>query len=406
MNQINKQVDIAIIGGGLVGSMLAILCDKLGLSTALIEQKTLQILQPDNPLDMRHIALSHGSKKILQAIGLWPALKPYTYPITQIHVSDQGRWGFTRLSAKEQQMPALGYVIAYHDLQHILSQQVQKCSYVAYYTDTKLISSQLQQEQWHLALENQQTFPITAKLLIAADGLNSPLRANANIAAIEKDYGQIAIVTTVKVTKPQLTTAYERFTQQGPIALLPAGKDYCALIWTVASEHAEKYLAQTDTQFLQTIQAYFGYRLGKFIAVGQRQSFPLKLVVAQEQHRQRLLLLGSAVHNLHPIAAQGFNLALRDMAGLTDILKQNLADVGQALVLTEYLALRQADQQRTVRFTDGLVLLFSNQFFPLVLLRNSLMVLFDLCPPAKAWLGRYGAGRLGKLSSLARGEPL
>lgn len=406
MNNIQKQFDLCIVGGGLVGSALAIACNQLGLKIALVEQKTLAALQPNNPLDMRHIALSHGSKTIFNNLGIWNALAPFANAIENIHVSDQGAWGFTRLSAAEQHMPALGYVIPYHDLQSVLSQQLQHCEHVTYFTDTSLLSSGLVDDAWQLTLENKQQINIAAKLMIAADGVHSNLRKANHIEMLEKDYQQMAIVTTLAVSHPKSDIAYERFTQEGPIALLPAGDNLMALVWTVDTERAQAYLQASDNDFLQMIQQAFGYRVGKFTQVGKRQSFPLKLLVAQEQTKQRLLFLGSSVHNLHPIAAQGFNLALRDIAGLYDALQSNLDDIGAENTLSMYLSQRKQDQKRTVRFTDGLVLLFSNRFLPMVKLRNSLMLLLDIYKPGKAWLGKYGAGRLGKLPSLSRGAEL
>lgn len=406
MNNIQQRFDLCIVGGGLVGSALAIACNQLGLKTALVEQKTLAVLQPNNPLDMRHIALSHGSKIIFNNLDIWSALAPYTNAIEKIHVSDQGAWGFTRLSAAEQDMPALGYVIPYHDLQSVLSQRLQDCEHVTYFTDTSLLTSGLINDTWQLTLENNEQLAISAKLMIAADGIHSNLRTANNIEMLEKDYQQTAIVTTLAVSHPKTDIAYERFTQEGPIALLPAGDNLTALVWTVDTERAQAYLQASDSDFLQMIQQAFGYRVGKFTQVGKRQSFPLKLLVAQEQIKNRLLFLGSSVHNLHPIAAQGFNLALRDIAGLYDILKDNIDDIGSEHVLSSYLSKRKQDQKRTVRFTDGLVLLFSNRFLPLVKLRNSLMLLLDIYKPGKAWLGKYGAGRLGKLPSLSRGTEL
>jgi len=406
MNKEQTQFDICIIGGGLVGSALAIVCDRLGLKTALVEKKSMALLQPNDPLDVRHIALSHGSKKIFEGLNIWQCLQKFAHAIENIHVSDQGYFGFTRLSAKAQKMPAMGYVISYHDFQKTLSQQLQTCEKVTYYTDTTLIASGLVGDIWHLTLENSTQTQIEAKLMVAADGINSLLRKSYQVETIEKSYEQTAIVTTLKVSQPNGMTAYERFTQDGPMAILPAGDDYCAFIWTVQNEKAQAYLQQNDEAFLKTAQTAFGYRVGQFLQVGKRQSFPLKLLVCDEQVRERLLFLGNAVHNLHPIAAQGFNLALRDIAGLADILKSHRDDIGAKAVLDEYAMARKQDQKRTIRFTDGLILLFSNKFLPLVKLRNTLMILFDLYPAGKSWLGKYGAGRLGKLSTLAKGESL
>jgi 2-octaprenyl-6-methoxyphenol hydroxylase len=402
-----KQYDIGIVGGGLVGSVLAIACSTLGLNVLLIERKAREVLQPENPLDFRHIALSHGSKIILNSMGIWPHLEKYTHPIENIHVSELGRWGFTRLCAHEQNMPALGYVIAYHDFQAALSSLVETCQQIDYFTEASLKDSVLLDKTWQLTIHQKETEQIAeVKLLIGADGLDSPLRTQHQIDVFEKSYDQVAIVTTLRVSHPQATTAFERFTQEGPIAILPVGNDRVALIWAVKTETARHYKDLSDKAFIEKIQSFFGFRLGYFLSLGARQQFPLKLSIAQSQINTRLLFLGSAVHHLHPIAAQGFNLALRDIATLMDVIKSQPENIGDAKGLNDYLLYRQKDQKRTIKFTDGLVLLFSNNFLPLAFLRNALMSILELSLPAKIALGKYGAGRLGKLSSLARGKKL
>lgn len=392
--------DLCIIGGGPVGSILALASARLGLKVTLIEKKNLHQLQPASPLDFRHLALSQGSQQILQGLELWSHLALYAIPIKHIHVSEKGQWGLTHLSAVEQDMPALGYVIPFHCLQKELSQALMNTPNIRYEINTEGYQAKLKEDGWQLEIGNGSV--ISAKLLVAADGLDSALRKNHNIQTIEKNYHQMAIVTTLSVSHPKPDVAFERFTKEGLLAVLPAGDNKVGLVWALSTYKARAYSELEDVQFLEKLQDNFGFRLGYLLALGKRQLFPLKLSISEKQVDDRLIFLGSAMLHLHPIAAQSFNLALRDVAWLFDIFKKNLVDIGSESLLAQYALLRKTDQKRIVRFSDGLVMLFSNQFAPLVLLRNLLMAFCDISLSGRVWLAKYGAGRLTQSPSLMK----
>jgi len=241
---------------------------------------------------------------------------------------------------------------------------------------------------------------------VAADGANSAIREQLGIQTQERDYRQTAVIANVSTDKPHNHIAYERFTDSGPLALLPMTEQRCALVWTVAADQSESLLALDDATFLQRLQQHFGYRLGRFTRVGVRHAFPLQLLQAKESVRARLALAGNAMHTLHPIAGQGFNLGLRDVAALVDVIldaRRDGRDIGALNILQRYAQWRQADQRRVALFTDSMVRLFGQSLPPVVGLRDAGMLALDLCPPAKRWFGRMTMGRAGRLPRLARG---
>ncbi|MFN7096303.1 MAG: 2-octaprenyl-6-methoxyphenyl hydroxylase [Gammaproteobacteria bacterium] len=397
--------DIIINGGGLAGNSLALALAHTSLTIGVIEP-----YPPSEPqrnlLESRTIALSHGACRIYQGMDVWSELAPHCTPIQHIHVSDKGHFGITRIHAKEQHMPALGYVLQIAEVNRVLSEKVKQHANIHYLCPAKIKQAHLIDNEWQLELESAQDAvqTIFCKLLIAADGGQSPLRQMAGLSAEEKDYQQTAIVTSVQLSRPHENIAYERFIADGPIALLPVKENVCAVIVTVANEKLQSWQAMTDTQFLQALQREFGYRLGRFQQIGTRVNYPLKLITTSKQTAPQFALVGNAAHALHPIAAQSFNLSLRDIATLAELItnavkKQQV--IYSAALLDEYVALRQDDQTRTVRFTDGLVEIFSSSF--LALPRSIAMTGLDMVPPLKTLLGKYGAGTLGKLSRLGRG---
>jgi len=246
----------------------------------------------------------------------------------------------------------------------------------------------------------------TAKLLVAADGAQSPIREQLGIRTTRRDYRQTAIIANVTTDKAHDNVAYERFTDSGPLALLPMTGQRSALVWTVHERQCEDIMALDDGEFLQRLQERFGYRLGRFTRVGRRHVFPLQLLQAAESVRPRLALIGNAVHTLHPIAGQGFNLGLRDVAALVDVLldaRRSGRDFGALEVLQRYADWRLADQRHVALFTDSMVRLFGQSFPPVAWLRDAGMLALDICPPAKRWFGRMTMGRAGRLPRLARG---
>jgi 2-octaprenyl-6-methoxyphenol hydroxylase len=254
-----------------------------------------------------------------------------------------------------------------------------------------------------------QTVLLTARLLVAADGANSRVRQQLGIDALRWDYGQTAVIANVSPALPHGNTAYERFTAAGPLALLPMSEGRCAVVCTVDRRDRDAVLALDDAAFLAHLQDRFGDRLGRFRRVGQRQDYPLFMVKSREHARHRVAVIGNAAHTLHPIAGQGFNVGIRDVAVLAEVIIDAWRagdDPGQLAVLERYANWRRWDQRRAIAFTDGLARLFVNPLPPLRLARNLGLLAFDLCPPVKRLLARQTMGLDGRLPRLARGLPL
>jgi 2-octaprenyl-6-methoxyphenol hydroxylase len=251
---------------------------------------------------------------------------------------------------------------------------------------------------------------IAARLLVAADGARSLVREQAGIGAEHWEYGQVAITATVTTQRFHDHVAYERFTPEGPIAVLPLADGRCGLVWTRQPPEAARLLAATDEAFLSELQQAFGFRLGRLLSVGRRQSYELGLWRAERHVGERLAVVGNAAQALHPIAGQGFNLGLRDAASLAEVLAEaraeGISDTGAEAPLAAYAAWRDQDQRRIVAFTDGLVRLFATPFGPLRVLRTAALLAFDALPPAKSALARLSVGASGRIPKLARGLPL
>jgi 2-octaprenyl-6-methoxyphenol hydroxylase len=400
--------DVLIVGGGLVGASLACALGKAGLRVAVVEAHALRIDHQPN-YDERSIALAQGSQRIFAGLGLWEALADQVCPIHTIHVSDRGRFGFTRLQREEEGVPALGYVASARILGNVLIEALQLLN-VRLIAPARLSDFRLDSEAVEAELKTEGgSIAHRAQLMVAADGVNSLVRKRLGIGTRQWDYNQTAVIANVTPEQPHHNVAYERFTETGPMALLPLLGNYCALVWTVRSQQAGQLLELDDTQFLARLQERFGYRLGRFIQVGQRHAYRLQLLRARESIRPRMALVGNAVHTLHPVAGQGFNLGLRDVAALAEVVtdaRRAGADCGDIAVLKRYAEWRQADQRRVVAFTDGMVRLFSQPLPPVAWLRDAGMLALDLFPPAKRWFGRMTMGRAGRLPRLARGLEL
>ena len=408
----NTDYDLIIIGGGMVGASLAISLAEQPLRIALVEAAPLRSgeISPPN-YDDRAIALSFGARRIFEGMGLWSDISPQTTAINHIHVSDQGRFGFTRLDAKQEKVDALGYVATARQLGASLMDKLQHCSNLMTMSPATLTGLTFDTDSATaiIAHEDGHTQPLTAKLIVAADGGNSAVRRQLDINTTDRDYQQTAIIANITPEKPHRNIAYERFTHNGPLALLPMPDNRCSLVWTRAPDDAERLLQLNDEDFLAELQPCFGKRLGRFLKVGRRNSYPLQLVQAQEQVRERLALIGNAAHTLHPIAGQGFNLGLRDVATLA----QNIVDahrtgtdMGKLSVLQAYADWRQRDHRQVIGFTNTLVQTFSNQLPPLALARNLGLIAADIIPPLKHTLARHSMGLAGKLPRLSRGLPL
>ncbi len=407
----NRSFDIVIAGGGMVGASLAVTLLPLGLKVALIEATPLESAQQPS-FDERTTALSNGSRNVLTGIGLWPGLSAHATPIRRIHVSDRGHFGFARIDAAEQQVEALGYVLPNRVLGAALWTRLQREEGFELLCPATVEEVQPGDEYARVHLRDGTE--LQARLVVAADGAQSAVRKALDIAASVRDYGQTAIVTIVATSRPHEHTAYERFTPTGPLAILPLEGDRCAVIWTLAPEAAQAMLDLADEPFLAALQDTFGSRLGRFTRVGRRGAYPLALTQAEARIGQRCAIIGNAAQGLHPIAGQGFNLGLRDVATLAEVIADAMSadgaahgpDVGSERLLHRYDAWRRRDRRSIVAFTDGLVRLFADRR-PLVRrARNLGLLLFDLAPPAKSALSRLSLGFAGRLPRLARGAPL
>lgn len=406
------QADVAIVGGGLVGASLALALSQLDLNTVLIEAHPFgSESQPS--FDDRTTALSNGSRRIFEGIGLWPLLEREATPIRRIHVSDQGRFGFARLDAQEQGLAALGFVVVNRSLGAALWHQLAaRC--VTVLAPARVTTMELQDSQrvLHCQLGDGTVQALQARLVIAADGAKSAVREAAGIGAETWDYDQMALVTNVFTQRFHDYVAYERFTAAGPLAVLPMSEGRSGLIWTLAPALAQEVAALPDADFLARLQREFGFRLGRFTRVGTRQLYPLALTRSDEHVGARLAVVGNAAQALHPIAGQGFNLGLRDAASLAEVLADARAqqgatfDAGAGELLERYRSWREADRGKIVGFTDGLVRLFTQPFGPAKLLRDVGMLAFDLLPAAKDALSQLSLGAAGRIPRLARGASL
>jgi 2-octaprenyl-6-methoxyphenol hydroxylase len=401
------KLDLVIVGGGLVGATLALALARSGLSLGLIEARALDA--PDNPaFDDRAIALAQGSVQILERLGIWSALAPRAVAIRQIHVSDRGHFGLTRLDAARFRVPALGQVALGRDIGALMSERLTAQANLQLFCPGRLRSFSVEPDRVEVELEGGQdrqgSQRLACRLLVAADGAQSQVRRQLGIGQRQWSYGQSAIIASIRSERPHEGVAYERFTDSGPLALLPmpsSGSDVgqrMALVWTAWDRDLAALLALDDRAFVQALQARFGWRQGRILEVGPRSSYPLGYLQAQTLTRPRVALVGNAAHLLHPIAGQGFNLGLRDLAELARLVERAAgqgADIGGQQLLDAYVRARWLDQQQTGLLTDALVRLFSNALPGLGVMRGLGLAALDALPPAKHLLGQRAMGLLG-----------
>lgn len=409
--------DCLIVGGGAVGASLACALQGTGWHIGLIEATTVQAgVRPDTPAapgtghDDRGLALSLSSQRILEGIGVWPVLAARATPIRHIHVSEQGRFGVTRLSAEDCGWPALAHVVIARALGETLYKQLHGAGHCELICPAQLQGVNVLPDRVEVTLRQEGVERVlSARLLIAADGTVSRARTCLGIATQGRDYGQSAVVANVTPARPQPYTAYERFTPQGPIALLPQTGDRYGLVFVRHTAQAQRLLEVSESEFLQELMKQFSRRLGDFRHLGRRQLYPLRLVTAARITGPRHVVIGNAANTVHPNGAQGLNLGLRDVAVLAELLHaaaRDRRDPGEAEITAVYAERRRPDHRRTVNFTDGLARLFYNTSPPLVLLRRLAMWGADSLPPARSELVRAASGLQGNAPALVRGLPL
>jgi 2-octaprenyl-6-methoxyphenol hydroxylase len=371
----SSQHDILIVGGGPVGAALALALESSGLSVLLADASGVDTR--DN--DPRTLALSYGSRLILERLGVWGDVTPAT-PIASIHVSHRGAFGRAALSAAEGGLPALGYVVPYAALQRALIARQQRAANVTLAPRARATQVEADAESVRVEFEdNGSNRAVRARLAVVADGgATSKALTRVNV----RDYGQSAIAASVLTSRPHGNIAFERFTSAGPLALLPREEGY-ALVWTVSPETARELCAVSGKAFLAQLQAAFGGRAGTFTDVSARAHFPLALRVAQPPTAARTVLLGNAAQTLHPVAGQGLNLGLRDAWELGECIQSHPGDPGCSEVLAAYARRRWGDRAGEILLTDALVRVFSNDHFPLRWLRGCGLTFLDSLPPIK-----------------------
>ncbi len=402
-----REVDIAIIGGGMVGLCLALLLSQqnAGWKILVVEAFNAPAAGSDSAkpdyrpsFDARSTALSQSSREIFEQLGLWQQLSRHVEPIADVHVSDRGHIGSTRMSAAEQGLEALGCVIENPWLGAVLMAAVKKQAQVELIAPARLEKLNVGIGGVSLALSGVEA-SYRSRLLVVADGAQSATREKLGITCRIKDYGKVGLIANISLEKPHNGIAYERFTDWGPMAMLPLpdldGSHRSALVWTLAPSQADKLLAASDAEFLAQLQTRFGHRLGALVRVGERFSYPLKQIVATEQVRSSVVVIGNAAHSLHPVAGQGFNLSLRDAAMLADVLvaaHDRGDDIGSLVTLEKYLHRQQLDQRLTMILSDLLPMLFGMKSAPVALARNIGLLALDAVPPLRHRFSRLGMG--------------
>lgn len=402
--------DIVVIGGGLAGASMAAAFADTSLRIAMIEAQTMgSSNQPS--YDDRTTTLAYGSKRIFDGMAVWPQInREQICPIKHIHISDQGHFGLTHLSAEEANLEALGYVVVNRVLGQALYDRLKAAENIHIVSPASVSEIRIGDEEAQCDIEqagNRKT--VSARLLVLADGGRSGLREKLGIELEETPYRQTAITAHVTPEKFHEYTAYERFTSSGPLAVVPLSGQRCGIVWTTEDSNAETITDLTDEAFLQKLGDRFGHRLGEFVRVGKRNAYSLALSRAREQIRPRLVLIGNAAHGVHPVAGQGFNLGLRDAATLAQVVveaDQKGGDIGDMSILNRYMDWRRRDNLMVPAFTHGLIKLFSNDFPPLVVARNIGLMGVDLFPTIKRRFTRRTSGLHGRLPRLAMGESL
>lgn len=412
----SSDYDVVIVGGGTVGCCMALAIARLinkepprKLRVAIIEAKAYDSNLPHPGFDGRAIALARQSLDFLSQLGLssqivGSQINNVTEAIRYIHVSDQGFLGQCDLDAKSLQVPELGRVIELHEFGRILHQALSGNAHEQNMLDWFCPDSvtQIDNHSDYVHIVTESGKQIKTKLLLVTDGGESGTRELLSVPAEVHDYQQVALITNVQTDKPHQQQAFERFTENGPLAFLPMTDNRCSVVWTLPKDDYQALIEVDETEFCRRLQNAFGYRLGTITKVGERIVYPLRLVRAQSHYLHRTALLGNAAQTLHPIAGQGFNLGLRDVQDMVQCIhnalqfaqsKQENADIGSYQLLSEFRRLRQQDADTTIGATHGLVNLFSNRALPLVMARNLGLMSMQLAPIVKTAFAQRAMGR-------------
>lgn len=388
-------MSVIIVGGGMNGATLALAISHLTqgqLPVHLVEAVAPQTTNHPG-FDSRAIALAQGTCQQLSRIGIWQAIAECATAIKTVHVSDRGHAGFVTLDAHDYRIDALGQVVELHDVGLRLFRLLQDAPGVTLHCPARVANVSRSEEAVSVTLENGTT--LEGQVLVAADGSRSAIATRFGVQWQQEPYGQVGVIANVSTAGAHNGRAFERFTQHGPLAMLPMSQGRCSLVWCHPQEKADEVLGWTDDRFCNELQKAFGWRLGRITHAGKRAVYPLSLTTASQCISHRVALVGNAAQTLHPIAGQGFNLGLRDVMSLAESLAQAWSeqkDVGGYAVLSHYQNRRRADKEATIGVTDGLVHLFANRWGPLVAGRNLGLMAMELFIPARDVLAQRTLG--------------
>ena len=403
--------DVAIIGGGLVGASLACALSPLGLKTALIEAVAPQkAAQPS--YDDRTLALSASSCRILEGLGIWPLVKSAATPIRQIQVREMNRPGRVIMDPEELGLDRFGNVLEARVFGGAMAEVLPRLENVEMMCPVSVTSLETGEQEARVEYRGEEGAGyLRARLVIGADGAESFVRESLGIATERHDYRQTAVICNVTPEQEHRGRAYELFTPSGPMAVMPHVEDRCGLIWCVPTGEEDAVMALPEAEFMSRANARFGRRLGRFLKMGRRSSYPLKLVRALEDVRPRTVILGNAAHAIHPVGAQGFNLGLRDAATLAEVLADAVraepgTDPGSMELLRRYSRWRRPDQEGTIAYSDGLARIYSNPTPAVSLGRIAGLMAHAFLPSLRKQLAVKSMGFRGRIPRLARGEPL
>lgn len=403
--------DIVIVGGGLAGASLALALADSPYTVAMIEAVEAQATtQPS--YDDRTLAVAWTSCRILETLGIWDDLAASATAIKEIYVSELNRPGKVQLKSADMGFANFGSIIEARSIGTALLNRLQSVPNLSRFCPARLSSIEPGDKEVRMQCElGEEEITLTAKLVVAADGARSSIREMLAIPTEIHDYQQTAVIANVTPEKPHQHRAFERFTETGPVAILPHVGERCGMVWTVPRGDEKALLELSDEDLLnqlnQRVSAQTHELLGDFVKIGRRTSYPLYLVQPKTNLAERVVLIGNAAHAIHPNSAQGFNLALRDAAALAEILfEQDNGDVGNAAHLRAYDQWRKPDQKETIRYSDGLARLFANPGWLASLVRGGGIAVHELFPPLKRKLALGAMGFRGRLPKLARGEKL
>jgi 2-octaprenyl-6-methoxyphenol hydroxylase len=403
----NFSTDIAIVGGGLAGASLAVALAPLGYDIKVIEAVAYKASEQPS-YDDRTLALSHSSCRILAGIGLWDMLEADATAIRKIYIREKGRPGKVVLDPAEMRLTEFGRVVEARRFGVAVTGKIEQIDNIEVISPASVRGIAIGGSASKLQLESDGvTSELEARLVVAADGANSFIRNHLQIPTEFRDYGQTAVICNITPELAHDGQAFECLTQTGPFAVLPHTGKRCGLVWTVASENANEILKLSDDTFLSRAQQRFGTKLGDFKKVGKRSAYPLKLTRAKEDIRERLVILGNAAHAIHPIGAQGFNLALRDAAVLAEVLADDYdGDPGDNGLLHRYSRWRRQDQRGTIATSDGMTRLFAHPSLFAAGLRSGALLAHALLPSLRRKSAIKAMGYRGRVPRLALGEPL